>query len=65
PDDARVVSADHGCGAHSEALVLPSAHPAPVSYDDSTVDLVPDHPAGSVAAMPAGSGDEGEPYGHS
>lgn len=23
PEDARVVSVDHGCGAHSEALVLP------------------------------------------
>ncbi|MSY51566.1 MAG: DUF3027 domain-containing protein, partial [Actinobacteria bacterium] len=22
PDDARVVSVDHGCGAHSQALVL-------------------------------------------
>jgi hypothetical protein len=22
PDDARVVSVDHGCGAHSEALVV-------------------------------------------
>jgi hypothetical protein len=25
PDDGRVVSVDHGCGAHSEALVTPSA----------------------------------------
>ena len=23
PEDARVVSFDHGCGAHSEALVTP------------------------------------------
>ena len=30
PDDASVVADDHGCGAHSEALVLPSAHPQPV-----------------------------------
>lgn len=50
PDDARVVAADHGCGAHSEALVLPSARPAPLSFDDAAVDLV----------------DTGsEPYGHS
>lgn len=27
PDDGRVVTVDHGCGAHSEALVLPSASP--------------------------------------
>jgi hypothetical protein len=30
PDDGRVVSADHGCGAHSEALVL-SPEEAPVA----------------------------------
>jgi len=29
PEDGRVVSRDHGCGAHSEAMVLPGAHPAP------------------------------------
>lgn len=50
PDDAHVVSADHGCGAHSEGLVLPSAHPAPVSYDDAVVEVVD---------------TGGEPYGHS
>ncbi|MGF7233497.1 MAG: DUF3027 domain-containing protein [Frankia sp.] len=27
PDDARVTSIDHGCGAHSEALVAPSERP--------------------------------------
>jgi hypothetical protein len=27
PDDARVTAIDHGCGAHSEALVAPSEHP--------------------------------------
>ena len=25
PDDSRVVAADHGCGAHSEALVISAA----------------------------------------
>jgi len=32
PDDGRVVSADHGCGAHSEAVDLPAAseHNPPV-----------------------------------
>ena len=29
PDDGRVVSADHGCGGHSEALVL-TAEATPV-----------------------------------
>jgi hypothetical protein len=42
PDDGRVVSADHGCGAHSEVLVQ-----APVAveelltvYDDGEVEAV-------------------------
>jgi hypothetical protein len=62
PDDARVVSVDHGCGAHSEALVLPSAHPAPVIYDDTELDLTEaaGHAPGSVDAREAS-----EPYGHS
>lgn len=42
PDDGQVVSADHGCGAHSEVLV---EQPAPVDelptvYDDSEVEPV-------------------------
>ncbi len=40
PDDASVVADDHGCGAHSEALVLPSAHPQPVVMDDAAVEDV-------------------------
>ncbi len=39
PDDASVVADDHGCGAHSEALVLPSAHPQPVPFDDDALEL--------------------------
>jgi hypothetical protein len=38
PDDGSVVADDHGCGAHSEALVLPSAHPQPVRLDDDALD---------------------------
>jgi len=34
PDDGKVVSVDHGCGAHSEALVLPSGHPESVPSDE-------------------------------
>jgi DUF3027 family protein len=30
PDDARVTAIDHGCGAHSEALVAPSERPESV-----------------------------------
>lgn len=63
PDDGRVVTADHGCGAHSEVL-LESAAPVeelPTVYDDSEVEPVAvSRSAGSVA-------DDEEPaesYGH-
>jgi hypothetical protein len=47
PDDGRAVSADHGCGAHSEAL-LGSADAAPVEelptiYDDGQLEIEPTH----------------------
>jgi hypothetical protein len=44
PDDGRVVSADHGCGAHSETLVDTGETPVeelPTVYDDSAVEPVP------------------------
>jgi hypothetical protein len=79
PDDGRVTAIDHGCGAHSEALVAPSAHPEAAVYDDDPCDLqssdlevvsMSAHPPGSVpdaAAAPADAdADAGpEPYGHS
>ncbi|MDL4820461.1 DUF3027 domain-containing protein [Actinomadura opuntiae] len=42
PDDGRVVSADHGCGAHSEAVDIPAAseHNPPV-IDELGYDVVP------------------------
>jgi hypothetical protein len=48
PDDGRVVSLDHGCGAHSEALLPPGVE-APVSpvIDELGYDLV-DVPGVSV-----------------
>ncbi|HEY6278327.1 MAG TPA: DUF3027 domain-containing protein [Streptosporangiaceae bacterium] len=48
PDDGRVVSADHGCGAHSEG-VLPMGAGQPVVpiIDELGYDLV-DHPGVSV-----------------
>jgi hypothetical protein len=63
PDDGRVVSADHGCGAHSEVLrATPEAPVAelPTVYDDGEVEPV------TVSRAP-GSVDNGappEPYGH-
>ena len=63
PDDGRVVSADHGCGAHSEVLVdpAPPVEELPTVYDDSVVETVAvSRSGGSVAdAEPA------ESYGHS
>ena len=56
PDDGKVVSADHGCGAHSEAAVVPPTfeQPVPILDDLGYDDL------GSV------DGDsEGEQLGHS
>jgi Protein of unknown function (DUF3027) len=41
PDDGRVVSADHGCGAHSEAAAPPgSGQSAPPIIDELGFDLV-------------------------
>lgn len=43
PDDGRVVSADHGCGAHSEILTAPEetpVHKLPTVYDDSGVEPI-------------------------
>ena len=56
PDDGRIVSGDHGCGAHSEVLLdQPDAiDEAPTIYDDAEVDPV-DVAAepGAVTAAPA------------
>ncbi|MEH1057344.1 DUF3027 domain-containing protein [Micromonospora sp. CPCC 206171] len=64
PDDGRVVSADHGCGAHSEALVEAAESPVdemPTIYDDSAVEAM------SVSRAPGSveSAEPAEPYGHS
>lgn len=40
PDDGRVVSADHGCGAHSEVLLDAAVEELPTVYDDSEVEAV-------------------------
>ncbi len=75
PDDGRVVAADHGCGAHSEASVQPAAveTAAPI-LDDLGYDLM-EVPAPIAAGEegreeeepPPGSVDEtaSEPLGHS
>jgi Protein of unknown function (DUF3027) len=55
PDDGQVVSADHGCGAHSEVLVepAPAVDELPTVYDDSEVEAV-------AVSRPAGPVPDGE-----
>jgi hypothetical protein len=62
PDDGRVVSADHGCGAHSEVTVAPGvAEPPPPLVDEFGFDpMPPAPPAPSVS-----DGDAAEALGHS
>lgn len=66
PDDGRVVSADHGCGAHSEALVQATV-PIDVEVvldEDAEVELEvvtrTEHGGGSVDD----DGETVEPFGH-
>jgi hypothetical protein len=66
PDDGRVVSADHGCGAHSEALVQATV-PIDVEVvldEDAEVELEPtvhaEHGGGSVDD----DAETVEPFGH-
>jgi hypothetical protein len=63
PDDGRVVSFDHGCGAHSEVLAVPLATAGmAVEHDElEIVENVPaGHPHGTVE-----DDDPAEPLGHS
>jgi Protein of unknown function (DUF3027) len=64
PDDGRVVAVDHGCGAHSQAVVVPSApQPAALSEQGPGYDVVGGplgHEPGSVSDVEAA-----EPLGHS
>ena len=62
PDDGRVVSTDHGCGAHSEVLGAPpiEVDELPTIYDDNEVDEI-------AVSRGHGSVDDTEPpepYGH-
>lgn len=61
PDDGRVVSADHGCGAHSEIVDPVAQWSAPSAPDEIViVDRDVELPPGSVT-----DSDSGEPLGHS
>jgi hypothetical protein len=66
-DDGKVVAMNHGCGAHSEAIVLPSATPAPLELNDDLVEPTRLHPA-ALAEHAPGSVDDAaldETGGHS
>lgn len=41
PDDGRVVAVDHGCGAHSEAVVSSPSETAPPIVDELGYDVMP------------------------
>lgn len=60
-DDGKVVAMTHGCGAHSEAMVMPSAHPARLKVDDDAMILEPGSGAALLAAHAPGSVDDAEP----
>jgi hypothetical protein len=64
PDDGRVVSADHGCGAHSEVLVetVAPVEELPTVYDDGELESVT--VSRSAGSVPTGDVDEPESYGH-
>ena len=61
PDDGKVVSLDHGCGAHSEVVAVPAAlaeRPDPV-LDEIAYDLVEvDRSAPPVTVEPADAAEE-------
>lgn len=60
PDDSRVVSADHGCGAHSEAVVSEVV----VSEIVASGVVASEEPLIAVTAV-AGTGNDAEELGHS
>jgi hypothetical protein len=65
PDDGKVVSVDHGCGAHSQAIVLPSGTPQP--GPDLTQEFSYDVVGGPLGHEPGSVSDvePAEPLGHS
>ncbi|MDQ1604352.1 MAG: hypothetical protein QOE01_2197 [Actinomycetota bacterium] len=65
PSDGKVVSVDHGCGAHSEAVVVPATGElTPPVVDENRYDVIVlrpvDHSPGSVDDQ-----EPGEDLGHS
>ena len=69
PSDGHLVSLDHGCGAHSEAAVVPSAHlPAVPVVDEIGFDALSLAPAAAAEAHDSGTVHDDDPVedmGHS
>ncbi|MBG0826465.1 DUF3027 domain-containing protein [Planomonospora sp. ID67723] len=65
PDDGKVVAADHGCGAHSEAAVVPhQVEPTLPILDDHAYDLE-EEPSEAELAGSVDDVSSDEPLGHS
>jgi hypothetical protein len=66
PSDGRVVSYDHGCGAHSEVAVLPGpVEVAPPVGDEEQFDLITLHPEAHTPGSVDEAPDVAEDLGHS
>ncbi|WEO96756.1 DUF3027 domain-containing protein [Streptomyces sp. FXJ1.172] len=66
PADGRVVSLAYGCGAHSEAAVMPKPpQPAPPVVDETKVDHFPLRPARDSGSVPETGDEETAELGHS
>lgn len=64
PDDGRVVSADHGCGAHSEVLLetVATVEELPTIYDDSEIESVPNESVPNESASFGEASYDEAPY---
>jgi hypothetical protein len=66
PADGRVVSLAYGCGAHSEAAVMPKPpQPAAPVIDETRVDPFPLRPARDSGSVPEAGDEETAELGHS
>ncbi|MFF2201417.1 DUF3027 domain-containing protein [Streptomyces sp. NPDC058145] len=66
PADGRVVSLSYGCGAHSEAAVMPKTpQPPPPVVDETRIDVFPLRPARDSGSVPESGDAETAELGHS
>ncbi|OIJ96636.1 DUF3027 domain-containing protein [Streptomyces colonosanans] len=66
PADGRMVSLAYGCGAHSEAAVMPKTpRPAPPVVDETKVEPFPLRPAADSGSVPAVPDESSAELGHS